>query len=147
MAKHLKILRHSSCVLLALFVLAALSNRTLNAEDAPDSAETKEAAEEDEAEKKLPETEQIQALKTVRGVLKLGAAEDNSEVVGTLTAESGDSYLLKLASKDLAKRLERYNNKNVTLTGKLRNKGKYLIVQNISDAAGGSSERTKRGGI
>ena len=129
-------------------LLLALSPGRIHAEDAAQDPEAQEAAKEDEAEQKLSENEQIAALKQVRGKIVLGApVADNPEVVGQILADSGESYFIKLAGKDVLKRLQAYDNKTATLSGKLRNKDKYLVVQGVSDPGGSTNERTKRGGI
>lgn len=129
-------------------LLLALAPTRIHAEDASQDPEAQEATKEDEAEKKLTENEQIAALKNVKGKIVLGTpVPDNPDVVGQILADSGESYFLKLASKDLLKRLQAYDNKTATLSGKLRNKDKYLVVQGVSDPGGSTNERTKRGGV
>lgn len=59
---------------------------------------------------------------------------ENKEVVG-LFACDGKMYLVKVENEQLKKDLAPHSGKDVGLTGKLRNKGKYLIVQTISAGA------------
>lgn len=54
-------------------------------------------------------------------------------VVGTFITDKSDrnpeqTYLVKVVSDDVLKVLSRYDTKKVTVQGKLRNNGKYLIV-------------------
>ena len=47
------------------------------------------------------------------------------------------AYQVKVAEESLRKELTKFNGKFVTLGGKIRNNGKYLIVQEILSRAGG----------
>ena len=143
--------RSYTCIVALLFALTAMTSPALRAEEASSADEAKEAAAEDEAEKNLSEGDQILAIKMVRGKLALNGSsggDDGSDSVGSLTDDSGKVYLLKLANKELLNALMTYNNKNVALRGKLRNKEKYLVVSSIDDPSGsGAPDRKKRGGI
>jgi len=123
----------------------------LKAEEAPaKTTEAEEAAAEDEAEKNMSESEIIRAVKSISGKLSLGAigGDVSEDVIGTLTAAGGKVYLLKPGNETITKTLEKFNNSTVTLTGKLRNKEKYLIVSGASEPSGGAApDRRKRGGI
>ena len=112
--------------------------------------EAKDAAAEDEAEKAMPENQQMKAIKNVDGRLVLVPPEDkdaNPAVIGTLTSATA-SYQLKLGEPALMAKLKTYDKKIVALQGRLRNEGKYFVVSGIVEkSAGGVVERTKRGGI
>ena len=98
----------------------------------------------------MTETEQILAIQSIRGKLTLvgSGGDDGTDVVGSLIDPSGRIYLLKLEKKDLLSTLTTFNNKTVALQGKLRNKGKYLLVQGVTEPGGGAApDRKKRGGI
>jgi len=47
------------------------------------------------------------------------------------------AYQVKVAEESLRKELTKFNGKFVTLGGKIRNDGKYLIVQEVLSRAGG----------
>lgn len=112
----------------------------------PNEQEAKEAQEEVEAESKLPEAEQIGLVKSFAGTLQLMKNEENPEVVGQLVTASGPMQL-KLSEPSLLKALQPFNQKAILLTGKLRNKGKYLVVSAVVGAPPPAFERKKRGGI
>jgi hypothetical protein len=116
-------------------------------EETTDQKEAKEAAAEDDAEKLLPEDQQF--AKTFAGKLNVTAIEWKSAslVVGTLVVENGPTYQLKIGSAVLLKQLTAYDNKKCMLLGKLRNKGKYLIVSTVIEAGAKPVERRKRGGM
>ena len=52
------------------------------------------------------------------------------------------AYQVKVAEESLRKELTKFNGKYVTLGGKIRNKGKYLIVQEVMSQAGGLAPAT-----
>ncbi len=140
-----------------VFVFAALSSPALKAEETPSDAasapgesEADQAAKEEENEKKLNEIEQINLIKTITGRLALSGdpGADGGDVVGTIS-DTTKSYLLKLEKPELMQALKPYNGKTISLKGKLRNKGKYLVVSAVSEpsSAGSAPDRVKRGGI
>ncbi len=135
-----------------VFIALTCCAPALKAEDAAPADEAKEAAAEVAAEKNLSEADQILAIKSVRGKLSLTGSDGGDEggdVIGLLTEIEGDkTYLLKLEKKELLTTLQKSNNTIVMLHGKLRNKGKYLIVSSISEIGGAAApDRKKRGGI
>ena len=107
-------------------------------------AEEKEAREEDEAVagKDIAGGHEF----TARGKFVLNDTDvENPVVVGAFVAE-GKIYQVKVEREDLRPRLALFNNKEVGLTGKLRNKGKYLVVQDITtDAVKPDAMRNRRG--
>lgn len=112
----------------------------------PNEQERKEAQEEEEKESKLPEVEQIALTKAYMGTLQLIKNEENPEVVGQLVTTTGP-MILKLSQPTLLKELVPFNQKTISLTGKLRNNGKYLLVTSVVGAPPPAFERKKRGGI
>ena len=136
-------------VLMTILLMAGAQRS--RAEEASPADEAKEAAAEDEEEKSLSEADQILAIKSVRGKLTLNSSdggEDGADAIGMLTEDGGKIYLLKLEKMELLKTLRTFNGKTVALQGKLRNKGKYLVVSAVTEPGGGAApDRKKRGGI
>jgi len=56
--------------------------------------------------------------------------EQRPSILGIFTSR-GRTYQVKVAREPLRKALARFNGKQVTLGGKVRNEGKYLIVQEV----------------
>ena len=83
------------------------------------------------------------------GKLSITVAEWKSPtiVIGTLSIENGPTYQLKMASPILLKQITPSDGKKCTLLGKLRNKGKYLIVLTTVDSGAKPVDRRKRGGM
>jgi len=83
---------------------------------------------------------------TARGKFVLNDTDvEKPVVVGAFIAE-GKMYQVKIEREELRARLIPFNNKEVGLTGKLRNKGKYLVVQDITtDAVKPDAMRNRRG--
>jgi hypothetical protein len=125
--------------------LALLYAPRIHCADADDE-ETKEAREEIELESKLSEVEQIALVKSFAGKLQLLRSDENPQVIGQLMTTQGP-IALKLEKPDILDELKPYNMKDVTLNGKLRNKGKYLVVTGLHPAPPPGAERKKRGGI
>ena len=55
---------------------------------------------------------------------------ERPSVLGIFRSGKG-IYQVKVAEESLRKELNKFNGKMVTLGGKVRNKGKYLIVQEV----------------
>jgi len=111
--------------------------------------EAAEAAAEEEAEKKLDEMDSKRSV-TLTGRFSRDALapEDTPPgVVGVFSATDGNLYLVKLADQGMLKLLCSYDKKDVTLAGKLRNKGKYLIVETVIAGEPKPLPRVKRVGI
>jgi hypothetical protein len=67
-----------------------------------------------------------------RGKLYINEVPDGQKplVLGTFVAD-GKIYQIKVEREELRAQLAPYHNKEVGLAGKIRNGGKYLVVQNI----------------
>jgi hypothetical protein len=63
------------------------------------------------------------------------------DVIGSFATDSGALYLVRSSDQALVKRLIARDNQKCVLFGKLRNKGKYLVVSSIVEA---SSEHVSR---
>jgi len=114
--------------------------------ETPQEVEAREAAEEEEAEQSLDS----EALKKLfEGKVSLYSADQSGErpdVVGMFRTESA-TYLLKVQSPDLLAMLKQYDGKQATLNGKIRNKGKFLIVVSITQSGAAPLFVRRRGGI
>ena len=92
-------------------------------------------------------------LKSVfTGALTLDPSGKPSDrgVVGTFNDTDGKGYQLKTASDAVFEKLAPFDGKLVTVTGKVRVNGKYLIVQSIVPAANSAAaprEKRKRNGL
>lgn len=98
--------------------------------------EAKEAAEEEKLlEGKRPETGHEFSA---RGRLRLALVEEGQTppaILGIFTAD-GKSYQVKIANEALRAQLLPFDNKDIALGGKVRNKGKYLIVEEVIIGSG-----------
>jgi hypothetical protein len=111
------------------------SSAVFAAEPTPEQvAESKEAEEEDKAAVGKDFAGGFEFIG--RGKFKLyGEGEsENKEVVGLFSCD-GKLFQVKVENEQLKKDLAPHNGKDVGLSGKLRNKGKYLVVQSISVGA------------
>jgi hypothetical protein len=119
------------CLLLAAFALPIAC-----AEDDVEALEAEEAAREDqEAAAKqtgdnLGMPEAVMAGKFFMEPAKEG---ESPKVLGRFVA-SGSTYLVKIAHEELRKPLAKYDGKEVRFQGKIRNKGKYFVVEQIIEA-------------
>jgi hypothetical protein len=132
----------------AILLIASLAVAMSFAAAAESQAEqeAKQAAAEEAAEKLLPEDQQFG--KPYSGTFNLSAKDDqNPQVIGRFAVDKGATYLVKLNDPGLLKRLSLYDNKKCTLTGKLRNEGKYLLVTTVIESAPTPPARRKRGGL
>ncbi|MCY3021072.1 MAG: hypothetical protein NTW87_18820 [Planctomycetota bacterium] len=117
--------------------------------------EAKEAAREDAEDQALDLAQKIRTRQLeFHGLFLLQADKENSAVVGTFVGDERDkqpnrTYLVKVEKEDLAKTLARYDGKKIALQGKLRNKGKYLLVAAVIEPAPGPArtERRALGGL
>lgn len=113
-----------------------------------EQAEDEEAAAEErqlEKQGKLPEDGHEF---TASGKLVLATQVMDQErpgVLGLFTA-CGRSYQVKLAEETLREKLNTFNGKTVTLAGKIRNQGKYLIVQAVLTQTGSFQATSARSG-
>ena len=115
-------------------------------------AERRQADEEAQEEDKLTLDQKAKVCKVLNGILTIqGDLDDgNPEVVGALTCTDDQKiYLLKLESKDVIKVLQRNDNRKITLSGHLRNSGKYLVVTGLVEHQAGPPRVARRsmGGI
>jgi len=69
----------------------------------------------------------------VRGTIRLQVpeSEKNSGAVGIFETPQA-TYLLKLGRPELQKLIEAHDGKQVLLDGRIRNDGKYFIVENVN---------------
>ncbi len=140
-------------VLAGVFVLSAQSySLAADKKESVREKEARQADEEDKAEKKLSEDEQIAQFKKYSGIFEAAEPDDsanapNPGAIGTLTSSDGVTYLLKLQDPGLLKVLEEKKKQTITVTAKARNNGKYLIVSAISLPEPVTPIRTKRGGV
>jgi hypothetical protein len=116
-------------------------------EETPDQKEAKEAADEEAAEKALPEDQQFGKNYVGKLTLSVTEVKKPDSVVGSLVLDSGTTYQLKLSDTITLSQLMHYDNKKCTLRGKLRNNGKYLLVASVIDAGAKPVEHRKRGGM
>jgi hypothetical protein len=127
-------LRATASVTGILFLALVVTCQAVSAEKTKaEQAEEAEAAAEERALEKQGRLPEDGYEFTAPGRLALATHtmdEDRPSVVGIFTAY-GKTYQLKLAEASLRKKLEKFNGKTVTLGGKIRNTGKYLIVQAV----------------
>ena len=137
--------------------------RASEAKDKPKDAEAEalEAAKEDAEEAAITNmAEQLRKYQhEFHGTFLLPSdpsQKTSAAVVGTFVTDDKDrnpnqTYLLKVAdgNKKLLETLKRFDMKKVTVQGKLRNQGKYLIATAVSEPAAGQpvQERRSGGGI
>ena len=140
-------MRHAIRTFGIVFCLALVAGVINAAESKPDP-EAKQAADEEVAEKALPEDQRLgkQYSGTFSTVLP-DSTTPNPTVVGTFLADSGQTFLIKLVDPSIMKRLSIYDNKKVILTGKERNQGKYLVVIGVIEQPPAPVMRRKRGGM
>lgn len=109
-------------------------------------AEIKEAAAEEEIERKRnAET----AVTLFEGRLTLYTPDkerSSPDIVGEFES-NGKKYIVKLGAPDLMKDLVALDGKQGTINGKLRNKGKYLVVVSVPPPGAAPTYSRKRGGI
>jgi hypothetical protein len=131
------------CILLSAF--SAICVPALSAEEAETAEKTKtelveeaEAAEEERILRKQGRILDMEYELVVPGRLVLTAQamdEDRPSVLGYFKT-SKQAYLVKLGDESLREKLALFNQKTVTLAGKVRNNGKYLIVQAVLTQTG-----------
>ena len=155
--------RHSQILLLLLLTAGVAGTALTHAAAAKNDAatEAREAAQEDADEASLTNmAEQLRKYQhEFHGTFLLPSdpsQKTSAAVVGTFVTDDKDrnpnqTYLLKVAdgNKKLLETLKRFDMKKVTVQGKLRNQGKYLIATAVSEPAAGQpvQERRSGGGI
>jgi hypothetical protein len=102
------------------------------ADQDPSAAEAEQAAKEEEilrAQGKIPETGYETAL---QGKYLMTAQQEGqrTDVPGVFVTQ-GRTYQVKLVEASLRDKLTPFNGKPVTLGGKIRNQGKYFIVEDV----------------
>jgi hypothetical protein len=121
-------------------------------------AEAKRAADEDEAEQKLPPDVRRAVQRIFNGTFVLLAEtdDDNPDVLGQFATDNtdrvpGQVYLVKVKDKNpgVVEALKKVNGQKATLHGRLRNDGKYLVVYNVvvKGPTPPAKERRRAGGI
>lgn len=128
-------MRHVLGCVVLLFATSGCISTLSAAEKKKDpvlEAEEKEAAEED-AEAVGKDTQSGYEF-TARGKLALSNMDDTQKplVIGLFAAD-GRVYSVKVERDELRAQLRAYDGKSVGLAGKIRNKGKYFVVQEIAD--------------
>jgi len=121
----------------ALAILASLAFPALSAERA--LTEEEEAAREEallQAQGKIPETGHEKVLEGKYLVTVVEGGE-KAAIPGVFVVK-GHVYQLKLANEELRGRLKPFNGKRVTLGGKIRNQGKYFILEEVLTQPGGA---------
>ena len=140
--------RYFKLLILALALVGLSAIKLAVAEEQKVDPEAKQAADEDAAEKNLPEDAQMG--KQYNGLFSTvlpDSTTPNPQVVGTFLADNGQTFLIKLVDPAIMKRLSLYDNKKVVLSGKVRNQGKYLVVIGVIETPPGPVMRRKRGGM
>jgi hypothetical protein len=129
----MKRLNALSALLLLSFVALPVTAAESEKDEAL-AAEAKEAAEEDTANIGKDFAGGYELI--ARGKFKLYAEgeSENPQVIGLFSAD-GKIYQVKLENEGLKKELAPFNGKDVGLAGKLRNKGKYLVIQMLMNSA------------
>jgi hypothetical protein len=90
------------------------------------------AANEDEIEAKLPLDQRPK--RQYKGRLSLyadGPSADAPGIYGSLSTERDGAFLIKLARPDVLDEMKKFNQQVVTLEGRVRVQGKYLVVDRI----------------
>jgi len=97
--------------------------------------EAKQAAKEEEAERNGSEIDQIQAKQSFTGKVVMGTDgldQPGPGVVGLLVQADGQAFQLKLSDQSLLKKLNPLDGQTALVHGKLRSRGKYLIVYEVA---------------
>lgn len=115
------------------------------AEDAVPSAEDEDkiAAKEDaQGDERMVLGEKTVFIGTT--ILNEDSKPSERGVVGTFYLEGGKNYPLKAASDEVLAQLKKFDQKKITLAGKLRVNGKYLVALSVVEAAPAADLRDKR---
>jgi hypothetical protein len=131
---------------LSIFASFLLSGGVLRAADSSDDREAKEAADEESAEKQLSEEAQNGKSYSGRFTLDINDKQPR-DVIGSFATDTSATYLVKVSDQALMKRMIARDNQKCMLFGKLRNKGKYLVVTSIVEPAPTPLDHHKRGGM
>jgi hypothetical protein len=142
-------LRSTLRTVLVAFSMGILFNSALAGEKKKDpvaEAEATEAAAEEEAESKM-DPEKLRRL--FEGKLVLFPVEEGGEakvIIGQLAGKNFN-YLLKVETEAVRNQLKEFNNKEVSVIGKVRNQGKYLIVSSVMRGGAAPVFVRRKGGI
>ena len=145
-------MHNASRIWLAIILLAGLAGASSlvaadkNAEKQRD-AENKAAADQAKTEERLEMVDQVKLRSVFNGVVTIQADLDNNnpEVVGALTCTDDQKvYFLKVDNKDTLKMLQNNDNHKITICGRLRNEGKYLVVTGIIEHKAGPPRVSRR---
>ncbi|MGD0088838.1 MAG: hypothetical protein ABSE73_02860 [Planctomycetota bacterium] len=131
---------------------------TLAADKPPDAkAEADAAKKEDDDEMDRRSKGGLQSQRMFHGTFLLpsdSSKQTNADVIGTLVTDEGDmkpnqTYLVKVEKnlKEVIEVLKRNDTKKVTVHGKVRNQGKYLIAISVIEAAPGAPVKEQRHGL
>ena len=143
--------RHGlGCLMLVYTIVSGGAYAAQSADAKLKQEEDRISKQEEEAEGKLGLSEKKNFV--VTGTLNLYDEEKLAKsdgVFGTLDSTQGATYLVKLDSSVSLAQLKKYDTKNVSVSGKSRVKGKYLVITGIVELIPGPErkEPTKRGGI
>ena len=117
----------------------------IHAAETRDEREAKEAADEDAAEGQKGEENKDSKSYTGRFSVEINDKQP-ADVIGSLTTDNA-TYIVRTTDQALMKRLIAKDRQKCVLFGKLRNKGKYLVVSSIIEPEPAVGERRKRGGL
>lgn len=126
--------------LLVPVLCVALVPPSWSADEAKDPrvAEAEEAAKEEaalQAQGKIPDGGHETVL---RGKYLQTAPQEGRDDIPGVFVVAGKAYQVKLALEGLRKQLAPFNGKQVTLGGKIRNRNKYFIVEEVLTQPGGA---------
>jgi hypothetical protein len=132
--------------LVLLATLFAAAAHCAAQETADLEAEAKQAEEEDAQERQVAETlgAEYAGTLTLFGVEQ--RAEYNSGVVGVF-ARGKLFHLVKLKVPKIEDDLKPYDKKKCTLFGRIRNQGKYIIVERVVLPGAANNFSGRRGGL
>ena len=100
------------------------------------------AQQEDAAEQKLPMDKRPESI--FSGILALYDAPASGDVLGNFVTKSGQLFLIKVTRSEIIPDLKKFDQKTITLVGKARVKGKYLLVEAVNAPQPGPT-RDRRG--
>jgi hypothetical protein len=125
-------MRIAALACLSILCLGLLPGRIVAAQSEEQTAQEKEAAkeaEEDAARAAKPK-DSYTSESTVKGKVIIFPQPQEEEVPGAFNVGS-KIYLLKVREATLMKEIIALNGKTVALAGKVRNDGKYFVVEGI----------------
>jgi hypothetical protein len=133
--------------LLCTALLLALSPIAPAKEDPAAKAEAEQIAKEEEEARRLGSESNSPLVNfDARGRLTFYPAdsvERKNNAFGIFASEKG-TYIFKIVSPELLKKIETYDRKDVTLLGKLRGEGKYFIIEGIGGGGAPPAAKTNK---